>query len=245
MARIWGAVGLLALAASCGAQQLVAPVARPIVGTTKLAIAVPAAASTVMLQMANHATVIFAGQVLSVEHGMGCVEIRFRIDHRVRGVAAGGAGKTSTYVLREWSGLWSGHPDRYIVGERLLMLLPARSSSGMSAPVGGLDGAIPLVAMGAAPIADGAGVAPVDLGAGTPELAVDLRWIEARALRPAVSAQSGSVHVAALRTTGSIAAFADSLVVGIEPAAECRFKSVGRGAECAVLALGSALVWSS
>jgi hypothetical protein len=141
---------------------------------------VPAGAGAELQQMAAHAAVIFAGQVVAVTRNdaAGFVDVRFRIDQAVRGAPASGA-----YVVREWTGLWISHPDRYRVGQRRLMLLTARSRDGFSAPVGGMDGAIPLVATGAEPLADGTGVAPADAAAGPMALAADLRWIAARAVR--------------------------------------------------------------
>ena len=196
------------------AQQTVHPVAGPILVThVPVAGVVSVAASTVLLQMASHAGVIFSGEVVSVEHGGGFVDVRFRIDEAVRGCAQGGT-KKSTYVLREWGGLWTGRPDRYRTGQRYLMVLTARGPAGMSSPVGGTDGAIPLIATGTAPIADAAGVAPPDMGVGSPALAVDLRWIEARAVRPvALGAVARPADdpgewfgaVGPLHTTGSVA----------------------------------------
>jgi hypothetical protein len=145
---------------------------------------VPAAAGAELQLMASHAGVIFSGQVVAVarEDAAGFVDVRFRIDDAVRGCP-----KVGFYVLREWAGLWMGQPERYRVGQRRLMLLTARGPSGMSSPVGGVDGAIPLIASGSAPIADAAGVAPVDTGLdtglGPATFAVDLRWIQARAVR--------------------------------------------------------------
>ncbi len=143
---------------------------------------VPAAVGAELQQMASHAAVIFSGQVEAVSRndGAGFVDVRFRIDTAVRGCP-----RTGWYVLREWAGLWMAQPERYRVGQRRLMLLTARGAAGMSSPVGGMDGAIPLVAEGAAPIADAAGVAPVDTGVDSPAPVVDLRWIQARAVRGA------------------------------------------------------------
>ena len=130
--------------------------------------------------MASQAAVIFSGQVVAVsrEDSAGFVDVRFRIDDAVRGCP-----KSGFYVLREWVGLWTGQPERYRVGQRRLMLLTARGPSGMSSPVGGMDGAIPLVATGVAPIANAAGVAPVDTALAPATLAADLRWIQARIAR--------------------------------------------------------------
>lgn len=152
---------LLALAVPCGAQ-------------------VPAAVGSQLQQMASHAAVIFSGQVLSVSRNdsAGFVDVRFRIDAAVRGCP-----RTGWYVLREWVGLWTAQPERYRVGQWRLMLLTARGASGMSSPIGGMEGAIPLIAVGTAPIADAAGVAPVDTGEDAPAPMVDMRWIAARAVR--------------------------------------------------------------
>jgi hypothetical protein len=141
---------------------------------------VPAATATELQLMASQAAVIFSGQVdaISREDSAGFVDVRFRIEAAVRGCP-----KAGFYVLREWAGLWTGGPDRYRVGQHRLMLLTARGPSGMSSPVGGTDGAIPLVATGIAPIANAAGVAPVDTALAPATLAADLRWIQARVAR--------------------------------------------------------------
>ena len=75
----------------------------------------------------------------------GVVEVEFRVDQAVRGCAAGGP-----YMLREWAGLWAAGNQRYRVGQRLLMMLHAPGAAGMSSPVGGMDGAIPIRRVGSA-----------------------------------------------------------------------------------------------
>ena len=129
--------------------------------------------------LAARASVIFAGTVTGVdrEDAVGFVEVSFRVDRAVLGTASGG-----TYVLREWAGLWSGEPERYRAGARLLMLLAGRGASGMSAPVGGMAGAIPLTASVEPPLLHGGEVPPADTGT-VAEPAVDLRWIETMAVR--------------------------------------------------------------
>jgi len=128
----------------------------------------------VLRQMSDRADVIFMGQVLTVhlpEGGSpasGIVEIQFRVDEAIRGCKTG-----QPYVLREWGGLWAGGSGRYRVGQRLLMLLHAPSAGGMSSPVGGLDGAIP--------IRQSARGAPLAENVTPPSLPfVDLRWLGAR-----------------------------------------------------------------
>jgi hypothetical protein len=133
----------------------------------------------ILHQFSDKADVIFAGQVLAIRRpNGGVVEVEFRVDQAIRGCTAG-----TPYVLREWAGLWAGDNQRYRVGQRLLMLLHAPSAAGMSSPVGGLDGAIPIRQSSTA-------MAPGD-DAATPMQPpyVDLRWLGARLPR-AVSYQS-------------------------------------------------------
>lgn len=141
--------------------------------------AVPAAAVTVLGELAARAGAIFAGHVLEVQRneGAGYVDVVFAVDRPVRGCAG-----AKRYVLREWAGLWAEEPQRYGVGQRLLMILAARGPSGMSAPVGGMAGKIPLVGVRQPPLARATGIAPADTEDRLEE-AVDLRWVEAAALR--------------------------------------------------------------
>ena len=150
------------------------------------AAAAPATAEAVLLQMAAESGVIFSGRVLLVdrEDAAGYVDVRFRIERGVRGCA----GK-NIYVLREWAGLWTGQPERYHVGQRRLMLLRARGPSGMSAPVNGMDGAIPLLALDQPPVMDANGKVPADLAQPPAEAGVDLRWLAVRAQRTASPAR--------------------------------------------------------
>jgi hypothetical protein len=91
--------------------------------------------------------------------------------------------------MREWAGLWPGDNQRYRVGQRLLMLLYAPSPAGMSSPIGGLDGAIPIRQGDAAMV-------PAD-NVGTPPQPpyVDLRWLGTK-LPHAVSYRSEPAHAA-------------------------------------------------
>ena len=117
----------------------------------------PAGVDAVLLGMAKQAGVIFAGHVLAVDRNdaSGFVDIHFRIDEPVRGCP-----RTGVYVLREWAGRWIGHPEPYRVGQRWLMLLTPRGPSGMSAPVFGGDGAVPIIASAPQPVLGGNGVPP-------------------------------------------------------------------------------------
>jgi len=138
---------------------------------------IPTTADAVIEEIATVAGVIFAGQVTAVRGpagsaGSGIVEVDFRVDQAVKGPAAG-----SIYTLREWAGLWSAAGrGRYRVGQRLLIFLYAPDANGLSSPVRGLDGAVPLRGGGLAP-------GPDDTTATAAEWMVDLRWIEAQTLR--------------------------------------------------------------
>jgi len=120
-------------------------------------------AELVLKEMALRAGTIFVGRVTAVRRldgaggATGVVEIDFAVEDAVRGVRGG------TYTLREWAGLWRDS-DPLSVGRRYLMLLHAAGAAGLSSPVGGPDGAIPV-------------------GAGT-SASIDLRWVAARAERP-------------------------------------------------------------
>lgn len=143
------------------------------------ATAIPQTVEDVLHQMSDRADIIFAGEVTAIRPhtaettSAGFVEIDFHIDQAIRGCTAGG-----NYVLREWAGLWTGDAHRYEVGQRLLMLLHAPGASGMSSPVSGMDGAIPIRGGGAASLRSTASTissAPV----------VDLRWLGAKLLHSA------------------------------------------------------------
>jgi hypothetical protein len=156
--------------------------------------------------MSDLAGIIFVGEVLAIRHrggeqgASGVVEIDFRIDQAVRGCTAG-----STYTLREWAGLWEGGDERYRPGQRLLLMLHSPGPSGVTSPVDGLNGAIPVRAASSSPLAassstlmvSSAGVDPVAPVADPAPLMVDLRWIETRLSRPIPYLASSSVTAAA------------------------------------------------
>jgi hypothetical protein len=127
----------------------------------------------VLHEMSDRADVVFVGQVVAIRPhdgdgmGAGFVEVDFEVDQAVRGCAGG------AYALREWAGLWSGDANRYRVGQRLLMLLHAPGASGLSSPVGGMDGAIPIRGVAdASPQAEAVVNPPAPIA--------DLRWLGAK-----------------------------------------------------------------
>jgi hypothetical protein len=164
-------------AAECGAAQEAAP-------------STPAQSINDALHaMTQLAGVIFTGQVVGVRRldgvngATGVVEITFAVEDAVRGVSGG------TYTLREWAGLWPAGDEPFGVGQRFLMLLHAPSAAGLSSPVGGMDGAIPIRGSAAAvepqSTASGTSSARIATGGTASESAsaladgrvVDLRWV--------------------------------------------------------------------
>ena len=120
----------------------------------------------VLQQMSGRAGVIFIGQVLAVRPAAsGVVEVDFRVDTAIRGCSAG------VYTLREWAGLWAVGDRRYHVGQSLLMLLHTPSAAGLSSPIDGLNGAVPILQGGSA--------TPY-VGSAAPARIVDLRWLGAK-----------------------------------------------------------------
>lgn len=146
-------------------------------------------------QMSDLAAVIFVGQVAAVRHhpgedgASGVVEIDFQVDLAIRGCSTG------TYTLREWAGLWESSDERYLPGQTLLMMLHPANAAGISSPVGGMNGAMPIRAGGSAPAIVPATTAP-------PPPIVDLRWVGTRLLRTIPYAPVSASTLA----TGQIAA---------------------------------------
>lgn len=144
----------------------------------------PPATQDALHAMSRRAGVIFAGQVVAVRlhegtaGATGVIEIDFAVEDAVRGV--GGA----TYTLREWAGLAPSSEQPFRVGQRFLMLLHPPGAAGLSSPVGGADGAIPIRASGVAPTPAVDSEAKA-FPAQTDGRAVDLRWVETRVIRPA------------------------------------------------------------
>jgi len=128
-------------------------------------------------QLSDSAGVIFVGEVTAIRSlagangSSGIVEVDFRIDQAVRNCTP-----NSTYTLREWAGLWAAGDQRYRTGQRLLMLLHAPGPSGITSPVGGMIGAIPVRASTTSPDTASATTASAPLIA-------DLRWVGAHLQR--------------------------------------------------------------
>jgi hypothetical protein len=133
--------------------------------------------------MAQSAAVIFSGQVIAVRRHEGVVEIDFAVEDAIRGVSG------SAYTMREWAGLWDSTNEPLRIGQRYLLLLHALGPGGLSSPVGGADGAIPIFA--ATPPATGVGNSKA-----ADDRVIDLRWVETRIARAAEYAGQPQAHPA-------------------------------------------------
>lgn len=178
------AVMTAVLAGVAGAQTVVR---RPTLGSVVDGVqpypAPGATSEAVLEEMAGRAAVIFVGTVTEVrmpEEGGGVVAVEFAVSDAVRGVAGG------AYVVREWVGLWRDGA-RYRAGDRRLMLLHAPGPGGLSSPVDGMDGVIPVGPVGGVAMALSVGSAVV-VGE-----SVDLRWLQAKTMRTAGFAAAQAV----------------------------------------------------
>ncbi len=93
--------------------------------------------------LASHAATIFVGRITSIQRRTGCVEVSFRVEQPVSGSTG------STYVLREWAGLWPPGHSRYAVGQRVLAFIQGPSVAGFNSPVHGPEGLVPVLVQGA------------------------------------------------------------------------------------------------
>jgi hypothetical protein len=114
--------------------------------------------------------VVFAGEVTAIRHTGGVVEVEFQVDQNLKGAATG------SYVLREWAGLWVAGQRRYWVGERAVVFLQEPGKGGLSSPVDGMEGILPLSPAG-------------DASTG---LSVDVQRLRTRVLRAAGAPMDGS-----------------------------------------------------
>jgi hypothetical protein len=114
-------------------------------------------------------------------------------------------------VLREWAGLWSGGDQRYRVGQRLLMLLHAPGAGGVTSPVGGMAGAIPIRGSASALQATAA-------ASSTPPPVADLRWVGTRLQRSVVYRTSSTALVTAASMPKAVTA--DDAVSDVSTAAQ-------------------------
>ena len=160
--------------------------------------ALPQTTNDALRAMSRLAGVIFTGQVIAVRRieglngATGVVEIEFAVEDAVRGVSG------SAYTLREWAGLWPAGDEPFRVGQRYLMLLHSPGAAGLSSPVGGMDGAIPIRGTGRAQATGEAETGSAGTGAPADGRVVDLRWVATRVAQPLQYRISPVVHATAL-----------------------------------------------
>ncbi len=111
----------------------------------------------VLAELVHRAGVIFAGEVYAIRMPEGeanqgtvggqhssnanVVEIEFRVDQGIRGTSVGDA-----YVLKEWVGLWRNRPAPFKLHQRAVVFLYPPNAAGLSSPVGGMVGVLPIEA---------------------------------------------------------------------------------------------------
>ncbi len=197
--------GLRGLPAVALLTMTVAAYSQTSVSASSGGVAVAQNVEDVLHQMSDRADVIFVGQVVAIRPhdgdgmGAGFVEVDFEVDQAIRGCTGG------AYVLREWAGLWSGDANRYRVGQRLLMMLHAPGASGLSSPVGGLDGAIPIRGVAdASPLTTAVANPPVPIA--------DLRWLGAKVLHSSSYVLQATLSAAPLTVEQQMADSENSVV---------------------------------
>lgn len=104
--------------------------------------------------LAAHAGTAFVGTVQKIDlpatPHTGIVTITFAVEQPILGTAG------PTFTLREWAGLWTLGRQRYTLGQRDLFLFHPPNAAGLSSPVDGSEGIIPLIPTSAeaAPLLD-------------------------------------------------------------------------------------------
>jgi len=216
------ALAAFALLATASHAQLPAPPA-----TTP-----PLTTEEALRQMFDQAAVVFIGQVTAVHHtnssngSAGVIEIEFAVDDAIAGVAP-----NTTYTLREWTGLAPNDDSAFVIARRYLMFLHAPGPGGLSSPVGGPDGAIPILPgnEAAAPntpdaLGFAAQAAPALAPANPPASSslasstADLRWVATRVLAPLAYTSADRTPAAAHPVVAQAHVVASSTTLAERPA---------------------------
>jgi hypothetical protein len=121
----------------------------------------PATVGQILREMTAQAGVVFIGRVRAIRfdaaplasHQAGTVTITLDV---LLPISVTQGTLAASYVLREWSGLWTMGRQRYVVGQQALFFLRPPNTVGLSTPVGGQTGIVPLVPLtaGQAPLLD-------------------------------------------------------------------------------------------
>jgi len=89
--------------------------------------------------LASRSGVAFVGRVLKINRGTGVVDVVFQVEKPILGQVG------ETYTLHEWAGLWAAGQYRYSVGQRVAIFLHTPGKAGLSSPVDGMEGILPVV----------------------------------------------------------------------------------------------------
>jgi len=93
--------------------------------------------------LAAHTGVAFVGTVQKIDlpstPRTGVVTITFAVEQPILGTAG------PTFTLHEWAGLWTLGRQRYNLGQRAIFLFHPPNAAGLSSPVDGMEGVIPLI----------------------------------------------------------------------------------------------------
>jgi hypothetical protein len=89
--------------------------------------------------LASRAGVAFIGRVAKIKRDGSVVDVTFLVEEPLVGNVG------ATYTLREWAGLWPQGESRYTLGQRVAIFLHAPGKSGLSSPVDGMEGIVPVV----------------------------------------------------------------------------------------------------
>jgi hypothetical protein len=98
-----------------------------------------ASVGAALRNLASRSGIAFVGRVTEIDRGTGAVEVKFQVEQPLLG------GVGPTYTLREWIGLWAAGQSRYSLGQRVVIFLHAPGKSGLSSPVDGMEGILPVV----------------------------------------------------------------------------------------------------
>jgi hypothetical protein len=102
-----------------------------------------ASVGAALRNLASRSGLVFVGRVTAVSARGGVVEVSFAVEQPVLGSVG------ASYTLREWAGLWAAGQPRYRVGQRAMFFLHPPNAAGLSSPVDGMEGVVPVVATAA------------------------------------------------------------------------------------------------
>jgi hypothetical protein len=99
----------------------------------------PASLGAALESVASRAAVAFTGRVIRLERTGDVLEVSFAVESPLIGNPG------STYTVREWAGLSPLGQSHYTMGERVAIFLHAPGKSGLSSPVDGQEGIVPIL----------------------------------------------------------------------------------------------------